>query len=621
MGFFGRFNQETYDRQYTDQQLAKRALVYFKPHKKNLLIITITVIIMALVAAAQPVIISNGLDAASNHQDNTIYYILGLLFLIAITNYVTNLFNRYALYNMLADIIVHLSEDAFHSAIYHDLSFYDEIITGKIVSRITSDTQEFGNIVSIIADVITQTVQALILMIIMFGIEWRLTLLSLLVIPLTMMVAFFYRNFARKATRQGMRAMANVNSTIKETISGIAIAKNFRQETSTYDEFDDANQKSYDVNIRRGLVMHLMFPSLRIIGGISTALLVYYGGISAVAGAISIGAWYLFLQSLDRFLFPILNLSSFWTNIQNGLTAAERVFALIDAPPTVVQTGSQPVKTIKGEILFDNVTFSYNPSEAILENLNLHIQPGETLAFVGHTGSGKTSIARLIQRFYEFQDGRILIDGQDIRSLDLHQYRRKLGIVSQVPFLFSGTVLENIQYARQSTTPKEIMDIANQIGSGEWLETLPNGLSTEVGERGGKLSMGQRQLISIMRVLVLKPSIFILDEATASIDPFTEWQIQQALNLITKTSTSILIAHRLSTVKSADRIITLEHGKIIEEGSHDQLINQGGHYSELYQTYFRHQSLSYIEQSGKFRGKPAQNNNPDQTASESGQMV
>ena len=222
------------------------------------------------------------------------------------------------------------------------------------------------------------------------------------------------------------------------------------------------------------------------------------------------------------------------------------------------------------------------------------------VALVGHTGAGKSSVAKLIARFYEFQQGRILIDGRDIRRFDLEDYRRRLGVVSQVPFLFSGTVAENIRYARRDAGDAEILDLARRVGGGEWLETLPQGLDSQVGERGARLSMGQRQLVALMRVLVQQPAIFILDEATASIDPFTEWQIQQALDLILQRSTSILIAHRLSTVRSADRIIVMENGGIIEEGSHQGLLVAGGRYASLYNTYFRHQSLEYVEQSRAF---------------------
>ena len=298
-------------------------------------------------------------------------------------------------------------------------------------------------------------------------------------------------------------------------------------------------------------------------------------------------------MSLDQFFFPVLNLSAFWAQIQAGLSAAERAFALIDADPNVVQIDNQDVPLLKGKIYFDDLSFRYTDNEAILTHFNLLVQPGETLALVGHTGAGKSSIAKLIARFYEYQEGQLLIDGHDIRTFDLSQYRKQLGIVSQVPFLFSGTVADNIRYAAPDVSDEEILGMARKIGGGEWLETLPNGIETEVGERGARLSMGQRQLVALMRVLMQRPSIFILDEATASIDPFTEWQIQQALNLILKNSTSILIAHRLSTVKAADRIVVMEKGQIIEEGNHEGLLNQGGHYATLYNTYFRHQSLDY----------------------------
>jgi ATP-binding cassette subfamily B protein len=323
------------------------------------------------------------------------------------------------------------------------------------------------------------------------------------------------------------------------------------------------------------------------------AILIYVGGLSAAQGIVTVGAWYLFIMSLDQFFFPVLNLSAFWAQIQAGLSAAERAFALIDADPNVVQTARRDVPPLKGKIHFDDVHFRYVDNEPVLAGFNLLVQPGETLALVGHTGAGKSSIAKLVARFYEFQQGRLLIDGHDIRTFDLAQYRRQLGIVSQVPFLFSGSVADNIRYAAPEATGEEMLRMARNIGEGEWLETLPNGMDTEVGERGGRLSMGQRQLVALMRVLMQKPAIFILDEATASVDPFTEWQIQQALNLILRKSTSILIAHRLSTVKAADRIVVMEKGRMIEEGNHTGLLAQGGHYATLYNTYFRHQSLDY----------------------------
>jgi ATP-binding cassette subfamily B protein len=293
--------------------------------------------------------------------------------------------------------------------------------------------------------------------------------------------------------------------------------------------------------------------------------------------------------------------ASFWSQVQAGLSAAERVFALVDAEPQVKQIGALRLENLRGEIEFDRLNFRYTNKEVVLTDFSLRIRPAETVALVGHTGAGKSSIARLIARFYEFQSGALRIDGHDIRCLDLRDYRRQLGIVSQAPFLFSGTVLDNIRYARPEIGEAEVERLARQIGEGAWLETLPDGLHTEVGQRGAKLSLGQRQLVALMRVLAQRPAIFILDEATASVDPFTEEQIQQALDLILHRSTAIIIAHRLSTVKSADRIVVLKKGQIIEEGNHAALLAQAGHYAELYNTYFRHQSLEFVESMVQYR--------------------
>ncbi|MEL7432493.1 MAG: ABC transporter ATP-binding protein [Chloroflexota bacterium] len=379
------------------------------------------------------------------------------------------------------------------------------------------------------------------------------------------------------------------------SVTGISVAKNFRREAMIYSEFDEVNQLSYNTNIRKSVVIAAIFPAMNLLAGFSIGIVLYFGANSVVEGIITAGTWYLFIQGVDRFLFPIINLVSFWSQFQQGLASAERVFALIDADNTVVQNDDRNADHIKGEIALKSIDFAYKPGEWVLQDFDLTIKQGESVAFVGHTGAGKSTVAKLVTRFYEFQDGVIEIDGEDIRSFNLQSFRSRLGIVPQQPFLFSSTIRENIRYARPDATDEEIMALANSIGDGEWLETLPNGLDSDVGERGSRLSMGQRQLVSLLRVMIQKPVIFILDEATASIDPFTEMQIQQAIDLILEQSTSILIAHRLSTVRSADRIIVLSDGAIIEEGSHESLLEQDGHYAELYNTYFRHQSLSYVE--------------------------
>lgn len=595
MSFFSGLDSEGYDRQYSDRQLVRRMAAYFSPFRRQLVLVIVLILIIAAAGAAIPVAVSRGVDALSRGLSAGLILLLVLVvFLAGVVIWSANWGRRRLVVRIIGNIVMNMRVSAFKSSASHDLSFYDEYASGKVVSRITSDTQDFGQTVVLVTDVISQLVEAIILGAILVSIDPLLSLYLFVFMPVIFFTAVGFRSLARRVTRLGMRAMANVNSTIKETVSGIAIAKNFRQEATIFSEFDHANRQSFQVNVRRGLVLSLVFPVLNALGGIAMALLVYSGGIQVARGVVTAGAWFLFIQSLDRFFFPVLNLSAFWAQIQQGFSAAERVFALMDAEPKVMQVSENFAPLLEGDIRFEKVWFRYSDQESVLCDFDLHIHPGENIALVGHTGAGKSSIAKLIARFYEFQQGRILVDNQDIRTLDLHEYRAQLGVVSQVPFLFSGTVMENICYACPAgEIEAEVRRLARQIGDGEWLESLPQGLETQVGERGGRLSMGQRQLISLMRVLVQQPAIFILDEATASIDPFTEWQIQQALKLILQNTTSILIAHRLSTVKAADRIIVLEYGQIVEEGNHTSLLAQNGHYAMLYNTYFRHQSLDY----------------------------
>ncbi len=612
---------ERYDRQYTDRQLVHRLIEYFSPFRKRLIELALIVLAITLVGLLTPILISTGVgQVGADPTTQAIFTLIGALLALNFVNWLSNLVRRRITARLISDVISQMRRDAFNATIHHDMAFFDEFQSGKIITRITNDTQELSQVTVLISDLISQFTVLIVLVVVLFRISVPLTLALLAMSPFIVFFGWAFRRVARSVTRNGFRAIADVNTAIQEAVAGIRVAKNFRQEASIYRDFSVVNERSYQVNLRRGFVLSNVFPTLNMLAGFGTALMVYIGGNSVAAGIIGVGAWYLFILSLDQFWFPMTNIASFWSQIQGGLSASERVFALIDAPTNVKQitpaadessvmdgavahpgqadqqtgqAGRLAAPIIKGEIEFQHVDFRYNEQQQVLRDFSLCIDKGESVAFVGHTGAGKSSIIKLITRFYEFQGGRILIDGHDIRALDLPPYRRQLGLVSQTPFLFNDTVMNNIRYARPEMSDAGVEAVARRIGNGDWLDGLRNGLQTEVGERGLHLSMGQRQLVALARVLAQKPPIFILDEATASVDPFTEKQIQDALNLILSESTSILIAHRLSTVKAVDRIIVLDHGGIIEEGDHDTLMAKGGHYATLYDTYFRHQSADF----------------------------
>lgn len=602
MGFImDGLDAETYDRSYSDRQLLKRIVGYFRPHLKVMGTVALLIGLNSIMDAAIPFLIARGLDQLNSASDLkvTIWqrtaWLIGAIFLSGALSWTFNFFRQKYTARTVGDVVFKLRKDAFDAVLQRDMSFYDEYSTGKIVSRVTSDTQDFSNVVTLTLDLVSQVLIVIIVVSLLLFINLRLALITMLVAPVVIFVALAFRRIARETSTQARRVLAEVNSNVQESITGIGVAKSFRQEERIYDEFKQVNNRTYRLSLRQGLTFSSIFPILGVISGIGTALIVYAGGMSVINGAMTAGNLYLFIEGINLFWFPLVSIASFWSQFQLGLAASERVFALVDAEARVVQTDHQPAPRLKGKIEFRNFDFRYNTNEQVLKDFNLTIHAGETLALVGHTGAGKSSLGKLVARFYEFQDGQLLVDDNDIRTFDLGSYRSQLGIVPQTPFLFAGTVADNIRYGNPNATDEEVTAVASRVGGGDWLDALPQGLATAVGEEGRGISLGQRQLVALSRVLLQDPAVVILDEATASVDPLTEAQIQEGLDVVLQHRTAIIIAHRLSTIKAADRIIVLREGQIIEEGNHASLMARGGHYAELYQTYFRHQSLEYIE--------------------------
>ena len=602
MGFImDGLDAEAYDREYTDRQLLQRILGYFRPHLPVMGTIAIMIVLNSVLDAAIPFLIARSLDQLEGAADLNVTLwqqtagLIAAIFFSGVLSWTFNFFRQKYTARTVGNVVLKLRQDAFDAVLARDMSFYDEYSSGKIVSRVTSDTQDFSNVVTLTLNLMSQVLIVMIVVILLVFINLRLALITLAIAPLVIFVALAFRRIARYTTTQARRVLAEVNANVQEAITGISVAKNFRQEQRIYDEFKPVNSQTYRLSLRQGLTFSSIFPILGTISGIGTALVVYFGGTSVIIGAITAGSLYLFIESINLFWFPLISIASFWSQFQLGLAASERVFALIDAEPRVIQRDHKQAPRLQGRIEFRNMDFRYTSNEQVLKDFNLTIQAGDTLALVGHTGAGKSSLGKLVARSYEFQGGELLIDGQDIRSFDLDSYRAQLGIVPQTPFLFAGTVAENIRYGKPDATEEEVVNVASRVGGGDWLNALPQGLDTSVGEEGKGISMGQRQLVALARVLLQNPAVLILDEATASVDPLTEAQIQEGLDVVLRDRTAIVIAHRLSTIKSADRIIVLRKGQIIEEGNHAALMAQGGHYAELYDTYFRHQSLAYIE--------------------------
>lgn len=595
MGYFG-LDEEGYDRIYSDRELVSRVVKLFKPYKRSMIIVIIFLVLSSFTYGLTPFFMTLIISNLELHSDPFILVMfIFSTFIINSLGYFFNYVNRRTANRMVYGVCYNLRRQTNLRVLEQDLSFFDKYPTGRIVSRINSDGQKFGGSITMFTELIASFLMLIIVIIPMIFISPILTGIFMIMVPIVFAFTLSFRKVSRKKSMYGQRSLAQVNAFVQESMAGIQIIKSFRQESSQFKNFEAINNQSYRVNMSRALYLSILFPSLDFLIAILYALLIFFGGNFIIQGELTGSVIFLFLQSSLILFQPLLQIASFWPQFQEGLAAAERIFALQDSQSYIKQ-GDHVLDSIKGKIEFEDLKFEYVTGQPVFEDFNLEIQPGETVAIVGHTGAGKSSLTKVLLRLYEFQSGDVRIDSHSIRDISLSEFRRSVGFIPQVPFLWADTIENNVKYGSPDATREDVIWALEQSGGMEWVRRLDNGIETFILERGKVLSMGQRQLIVFARVLLQNPSILILDEATASVDPFTELQIQEAMERVMQGRTTIVIAHRLTTVRHVDRIIVLDHGKIVEEGNHESLLQKNGYYARLYNTYFRHQSYEFMEE-------------------------
>jgi ABC-type multidrug transport system fused ATPase/permease subunit len=570
-----------------DNRVIARLPRYLAPVKSWLALGSVGMVMRSLASLAGPYLVALAIDRfiqEGNLGGLNIIVIafVGAALLVWAGQYMETLFLAYAgqaiLFRLRIEMFDHLHRLS--------LSFFDHNKVGKLMSRVQNDVQQLQQLLtSGILNILTSALTLVGIAIVMIIMDTRLALLTLTVVPALGIAIFVWQKYARRAFIKVRRAIAVVNAQLQEGISGVRVIQSLSREEENLGQFDAVNKANLSANIEATKLTAVVMPIIEILTAIAYSLVIVFGGYQVLEGRIGVGVLLGFLLYVQRFFAPVLELTMQYTELQRAMASGTRIFELLDIEPEIKDSPqATELAMVKGEIKFDKVSFAYQPGVQVLHDINFVIRPGETLAIVGRTGAGKSSLANLIARFYEVEDGEVTIDSNNVASVTQQSLRRQIGIVPQDPFLFSGSLEDNIRYGNLEADHQDVVKAAKMVGAHEFIIHMDGGYDTTVGERGGNLSAGQRQLICLTRVILANPPIIILDEATSNVDTNTERLMQKSLRRLTKGHTCLIIAHRLSTVIDADRIIVLEQGRIAEMGSHQELLTKRGLYYSMLQS-------------------------------------
>jgi ATP-binding cassette subfamily B protein len=577
-----------------DGRLVRRLLVYLRPHKIRVFISVVLSLITAAVSLVQPLLVLRAIDHTIPNRDYIeMIYLFGTFFLTMSIEYglqfayiiLVNSTGQYAMYDLRVELFSHLQRLS--------LSFFDKTPVGRLMTRVTGDIDVLNEL---FAEGVTHIFGSIFLLIgiliILLWLNIPMTLLALSILPFMIIVSRYFSIWSREGFRAVRTTIAKLNSFLQENVTGLQTVQAFVREKRNVEKFQKLNADHYDANIRTIGAYAIFFPAVEIVSAVGMGAVLWYGGYQVFIGQVTLGTLVAFMEYLAKFFQPIRELSAQYGTLQSAMAASERIFKLLDEPPTITNPlKPHSTKHTTGQIEYQDVWFEYLANEPVLRGIQLVVKPGEKIALVGATGSGKTTMTSLLARMYDVTQGAIRIDGGDVRQWDLAHLRRNIGIVLQEVFLFSGSVYDNISLGDPTINREDVATVLDELGITPFIERLPEGIDTILGERGRSLSVGERQLVSFARALAHHPAILVLDEATSSVDTETERVIQQALLRLAEGRTSLIVAHRLSTIQHCDRIIVMSKGQIAEQGTHDALLTMRGIYYRLYELQYKGQEV------------------------------